>query len=396
MTRSGRILSALAAVAVSAVLLVGLTYLGRASAGPVQDGLDAIGAGVTRIEQSVVELLRGPGRRSRLEWLEPYRENPERLKRPDRVLLGVYDDQIPRTLAGVRAVEDTLGLTVPLIHHYVAWGDRPQDRFPGDFLRAVRQAGSLPVVSWEPWLVEFEAGRHPGLRPEAERKERGLRAIADGRYDFYVDRWARRAAEYGDPILLRFAHEMNDPYRYPWGPQNNRADDFIAAWRHVVERFEAAGADNVLWVWSPHVAYEGWDAYWPGDEYVDWVATAALNYGTAARWSEWYSFRDVFGRHYEHLSGYGKPVMVAEFGSLPIGGDRAEWYREALEDFPDRYPAVKSVILFHSSHDATVTASAVDWQVTGSAAVARAVREALDTWPRHDSLTPRRPGRTEE
>lgn len=390
MTRTGRIVSALAGLAVSALILVGLTYVGRASAGPVQDGLEAVGAGVTRVEQAVVELIRGPGRRSRLEWLEPYRRHPDRLARPDRVLLGAYEERIPRTLAGVQAVEDSLGVTFPLIHHYVAWGDRPQDRFPGDFLRAVREAGSIPIVSWEPWLVEFEAERHPGLPPEDDRKERGLRAIADGSYDFYVDRWARKAAEYGDPILIRLAHEMNDPYRYPWGPQNNRADDFLDAWRHVVERFRAAGADNVLWVWSPHIAYEGFGAYYPGDEWVDWVATAGLNYGSAARWSRWWSFEQIFSRGYAELAGYDKPVMVAELGSLPLGGDRPEWYREALADLPERYPAVKALVFFQSSHDATVTRGAVDWSFIDDPAAVRAVREALESWPRYDSLMPRR------
>lgn len=388
MTRSGRVAAGLAVVAVGVAVLVGLTYLGRASAGPIGDALGVVGDGVARVEHAVVQALRGPGRRSELEWLEPYHERPERLRSPGRVLLGVYEERLPGTLDGIQTLEDTLGVTFPLIHHYVAWGDRPQDRFPDDFLRAVREAGSVPVVSWEPWLVEFEGRRHRGLRPVEQRKDRGLRSIADGVYDFYVDRWAREAADYGGAILMRFAHEMNDPYRYPWGPQNNRADDFVAAWRHVVERFRAAGADNVLWVWSPHVAYEGWDAYWPGGDYVDWVATAALNYGTAARWSEWWSFHDVFGRHYDHLAGYGKPVMVAEMGSLPVGGDRSEWYRDALTELPSRHPAVKSVIFFQSSSDATVTASAVDWDIAGAPETARAVREALETWPTYDSLAP--------
>jgi beta-mannanase len=83
-------------------------------------------------------------------------------------------------------------------------------------------------------------------------------------------------------VFVRFAHEMNDPYRYPWGPQHNTKEEFIAAWRHVVERFRAAGAGNVIWVWSPHVAYEYWDLYYPGDEFVDWAATGVLNFGPIA------------------------------------------------------------------------------------------------------------------
>src|SRR6185369_3819852 len=49
---------------------------------------------------------------------------------------------------------------------------------------------------------------------------------------------------------LRFAHEMNDPYRYPWGPQNNSKEEYIYAWQHVWQRFQKAGARNVIWTWS--------------------------------------------------------------------------------------------------------------------------------------------------
>jgi beta-mannanase len=170
---------------------------------------------------------------------------------------------------------------------------------------------------------------------------------------------------------------MNDPYRYPWGPQNNEPQHFIAAWRRVVDRFRAAGADNVVWVWAPHVAYAGYEVYWPGDDYVDWVATGALNYGTVAYWSQWWGFDLIFGQHYDFLAGFGKPLMIAELGSLAVGGDRAAWYRDALEGLTQRFPSVKAVLFFHVEGDATVTAQALDWSFTRDSTVTRAVREGL-------------------
>ena len=76
---------------------------------------------------------------------------------------------------------------------------------------------------------------------------------------------------FGQPLFIRFGHEMNDPYRYSWGPQNNTPEDFIAAWKHMVDYFKAEGVDNVIWVWSPHIAYGLFEEYYPGDDYVDWV-----------------------------------------------------------------------------------------------------------------------------
>jgi beta-mannanase len=205
--------------------------------------------------------------------------------------------------------------------------------------------------------------------------------VAGGQYDFYVDAWASAAARFGKPIMIRFGHEMNDPYRYPWGPQNNTKEEYILAWRHVVERFRAAGATNVLWVWSPHVAYEYWDLYYPGDTYVDWVATGVLNFGPIAQWSKWWTVEEIFGTKYERLASFGKPVRIAELGSLAVGGDRAAWYRDALSSLPTRYPAVRAVVFFQVRDDQTVTYQKVDWTFADDSLVASAVRSSLG-WAR--------------
>lgn len=382
MRRTARIAATALVVMLAGGLAWGLARAGSASSGPLTDALDAVGGAVSAAEHAVVEWVRGPGRESRLAWLDAYREDPDRLREPDRILLGAYEEGVPGSLEGLFRLEDTLGTAFPLVHAYVAWGDLPRERFPDAFVRAVRRAGSIPVISWEPWLTDFDGERHPGLAPPGERAAGGLRAIAEGRYDFYVDRWARKAVAYGGPILMRFGHEMNDPYRYPWGPQNNDPADFVAAWRHVVERFRAAGADDVLWVWSPHPAYGEFGAFYPGDAWVDWVGATALNYGSAAPWSRWWSFGDTFGRYYEELAAFGPPILIAELGSVGVGGDRAAWYAEALDSLPSSYPRVRGVVLFASSSDATVTGKAVDWSLADDPDVVEAVRSALETWQR--------------
>src|SRR5207237_3447208 len=191
--------------------------------------------------------------------------------------------------------------------------------------------GSVPMITWEPWVVDFDERIRKNLPHIAEREYGSLGAIARGEYDFYIVPWAKGAAAFGKPLFLRFAHEMNDPYRYPWGPQNNTKEEHIAAWRHVRERFERAGARNVIWTWSPHVAYPYWDTYYPGSQYVDWVATGALNYGSVGQqWSQWWTFHEIFGSKYRRLASFGKPIMVAEFGSLAVGGGRWGWYGEVV------------------------------------------------------------------
>ncbi len=298
------------------------------------------------------------------------------------MLLGAYDSGIPRTLDGVVALEERIGAALPIIQAYGAWGDRVEQQFPLQLVTAVSGLGSIPMITWEPWLADFESARHPGLPLRDVRDRHGMAAVASGAYDFYIDAWAAAAARFGKPIMIRFGHEMNDPYRYPWGPQNNTKEEYIAAWRRVVERFRAAGATNVVWVWSPHVAYEYWDLYYPGDLYVDWVATGVLNFGPIAQWSKWWTVPEIFGAKYERLASFGKPVMIAEFGSLAVGGDRAAWYRQALGDLPDRYPAVKALVFFQARDDHTVTYQKVDWTFVDDSLVADAVRSSLGWAPR--------------
>jgi hypothetical protein len=379
------------ALASSMAVVVLLTSFSSTSEGPLIAGLDWLGTTVGSIEHRIRQRLDGgSGRSSDLAWFTSYRTDADRLRHPDAVLLGAYDSALPQVFDGVVELERSIGTTLPLVHLYTAWGDGPEQRFPLQLATAICDTGSVPVITWEPWLTDFENKRHPLLPLRDARDRHGMAAVARGDYDFYVDMWAADAARFGRPLFLRFAHEMNDPYRYPWGPQNNTNHEHIAAWRHVRERFERAGARNVIWTWSPHVAYAYWDAYYPGSQYVDWVATGALNYGSVGQqWSQWWTFHDIFGSKYRRLASFGKPIMVAEFGSLAVGGDRAGWYRDALTDFPKKYPAVKALLFFQAKNDQTVTLQKLDWSIVSDPALARTIATAIKRWPPDTAPHPR-------
>jgi hypothetical protein len=382
MRRSRRlILAAVMLVSAAAAVLI-LTAFSSAASGPIGTALDRLATAVRSLEHQLRERARAPGRRSRLDWFDPYRREASRLRRPDVVLLGAYANDPTDTLQGVMALERALDTTLPLVQIYTAWGDGPEHRFPVRTATTIWNLGSVPVVTWEPWLTVFEAARHPHLPLPDARDPHGLAAVARGDYDFYVDAWAADAAAFGRPIFVRLAHEMNDPYRYPWGPQHNTKEEFVAAWRRIVDRFRAAGAHNVIWVWSPHVAYEYWELYFPGEAYVDWAATGVLNFGPIAQWSRWWTIADIFGSKHEALAAFGKPVMIAEFGSLAVGGDRAGWYADALTDLPSRYPLVRAVLFFEVTSDRTVTYQAIDWSIRSDPAVLEAVRRATGAWRR--------------
>ena len=368
------------AAATSIAVVVALTAFSAAAQGPIGTLLDRLGAGWGSLEYALRERLTGGGRGRSLAWLAPYASDVARLRAPDVVLLGAYDSGLPASLEGVVELEQQIGVTFPLIQFYSAWGDKADQRFPLQLATAVSDMGSIPVITWEPWLTDFENASHPGLPLRTARDQHGLAAIGRGDYDFYVDAWAADARRFGRPLFVRFAHEMNDPYRYPWGPQNNSKEEFIAAWRHVVERFAAIGATNVLWVWSPHIAYQYWELYYPGADVVDWVATGALNFGAVAHWSQWWTFRELFGSKYNAMMTFDKPILIAEFGSLAVGGDRTRWYLEAIQALAHEYTGVKALLFFNGRNDQTVTYQKVDWSLTSDQALASAVQHELRTW----------------
>jgi Glycosyl hydrolase family 26 len=344
-----------------------------------------LGALVTRFYDSVADrwtgvsqaisdvegrVLKGVRHTSRSEYLEPFRpilRSTEALRNPTRRLFGAYDGDFPKSFAGFAKLEESVRYRFPIISFYAAWGDKPEQKFPARMVETIDRMGSVAMVSWEPWVVDFDSGRRGNLPPSSQREYAVLASIARGDYDFYLVPWATAAAKFGKPILLRFAHEMNDPYRYPWGPQNgNRPEDFIAAWKHVHLIFQKMNATNVLWVWSPHISMPWFEYYYPGPEWVDWVGLGVLNYGGVASWSRWWSFHQILEKAYPALLKLEKPLIVCELGTLSHGGDVLEWYRQAFYHIDHTYGRVKAIVFFNQSHDTTMSQYPLDWSVLQS------------------------------
>jgi hypothetical protein len=96
------------------------------------------------------------------------------------MLLGAYDGGIPATLEGIESLEQSLGTTLPLIQIYTAWGDKPDQQFPQILARAITDMGSIPLITWEPWLSDFESGRHPEIALRDVRERHGMGSVARG------------------------------------------------------------------------------------------------------------------------------------------------------------------------------------------------------------------------
>lgn len=374
------------ALAAGILVVLVLTFLGAKSRGPLANMMDLAGSFITDLENKIILEHRSNKRRDRLFWFRPYLTNPWIFRESRPILLGLYDNMSSKSFKNTFDLEQSLHANFEFIHIYTAWGSKPEQEFPQKEVRAIFELGSVPVITWEPWLIDFDAEKFPGLRPPEVRDKGGLSDIAKGKYDPYIITWALTAKKMNNTIFMRLGHEMNDPYRYPWGPQNNQAKDFIAAWHHVHKIFDALHVKNVLWIWSPHPSYGWFEAFYPGDQYVDWVGVNILNYGNVAIWSKWWTFKEMFGAYYAELAKFGKPIMITEFGCLTVGGDRAKWFEEALSALPVDYPSVKSLLFFHYSSDRTTTQQALDWTILGDSVTLSAIARQISNWP--DSLKP--------
>ena len=232
-------------------------------------------------------------------------------------------------------------------------------------LNAVRSRGAVPLITWEPWVWGG------GLAQPAYALDR----IAAGDFDAYITQWGQALASWGQPVQLRFAHEMNGNW-YPWaeGVNGNQPGDYVQAWRHVHDVVAATGASNVDWVWSPNVPYFGSTdlaGLFPGAGYVNVVALDGYNWGTSASWSSWMSPQDLFAPGIAQLRTLapGLPILIAEVASAEAGGSKAQWNTD-LVSYLAAQADVEGFVWFHMQKE-------TDWRINSSDASAAAFNAAL-------------------
>jgi hypothetical protein len=316
---------------------------------------------------------------------------------------GVYlpeldDGALPPRLSGVEA---QLGISAGIVSIYQAWGPQEVRPFPGEMLREIQRRGAVPLINWQPWTDLFLQFKNDS---DLSRNRRVCAAIVQGRFDAYLKAYAARVRELDGPVLIRFAHEMDNP-RYPWsGSGGNTPEEFQGAWRHVVNLFNAEGACNVGWVWSP-LGTTSPDAYFPGAGFVDWVGVTALNHAPSAANRSWRGFSDIYEPMRWQVLRYNRPVILTELGTTGNDGDRAQWFTAALGAIAQNYPEIKSVVFFHTDRDGQLNGQhrspanvqPIDWTFCNSRAVVDAIRTSLsakrfvDRESTLDALTRARP-----
>ena len=186
-----------------------------------------------------------------------------------QVFVGVFREGAPRNINFIKQFELQTGKKPAMIMWYQDWAQP----FPKDDVSNVVNYGAVPHIVWEPWYW-------------GDKEKIKLADISSGQWDEYLRSWAKPIKELGQPIFLRVGHEFNIE-GYPWGIVNNdkNPENYIKAFRHIVDLFRREGATNVKWVWAPmnysfpNESWNDWAKAYPGNDYVDWVGFDGYNWG---------------------------------------------------------------------------------------------------------------------
>ena len=177
------------------------------------------------------------------------------------------------------------------------------------------------------WAVEN--GRIPLLSIDTTNMDGSFvpwTSIASGSQDASIIAQARALKALRVPILLSFEHEPEV------APPRDTPSEFVAAWRHYVDVFRAAGASNVRFVLilvSDTYASGLVSQFYPGDSYVDWVGADGYNYDQCGgNRLAWRSFATIFAGLNTFGIAHAKPVVIAEWASVEDPaqpGRKAQW-----------------------------------------------------------------------
>lgn len=266
------------------------------------------------------------------------------------VEFGLSEDQV--SLEKIENFVNLAGKPPALVIFANHWGAQ---RFPQQQLRIIDRTGATPLILWYPWERPPE---------ESSGQIYTLDQIIHGQWDAYLDQWGQEAKAFGRPLLVSWGLEMNGDW-YPWsGVHHNGASlatsirpgppKYREAYRHVVDRVRATGADNISWVFHvnnlsvPNETWNSMAAYYPGSAYVDWLGMSA--YGKQYPGREWVSVKEAITSHYQELAAVDpdKPILLAEWGvgEFPKEGSKAAWISEAMTQMK-QLPRLKGAVIWH-------------------------------------------------
>jgi beta-mannanase len=238
--------------------------------------------------------------------------------------LGVYDPHGQLRSQGDISIE----------HVFVSWQTfRPEDlRLAASDAKAL---GRQLMITVEPWTraVNMKDGRATLLSE-----------VAGGGFDREITSICQEIGATGSPIMVSWGHEMDEMEgRFPWA--NHDPTVFQKAYRHFVDQCRQF-APAARFGWTPK-GEQTMGTYYPGSAHVDYIGLTLFDVQSWNRdHRDWRTLDDKFGALHSQIAGFGKTVVLAEFG---VEGDEA-YRQQALACARDRFrkfPNLEAIVYFN-------------------------------------------------
>ena len=272
---------------------------------------------------------------------------------PDSLLTwGIFEPNAPDDFTQLNYLETSMEYKFPILLNYTNFENK--EKHPNLEVRlenAYQQNKTLELTLQTAWTASGQGNM--------------VYDVLDGEYDSFLKNYAKTVSDFDHPVLFRLGNEMNGDW-CPYSSYNTSKDTeiFKEFYRYVHKIFDDAGADNVIWVWNPNGKsfpdFKWNDAamYYPGNEYVDVIGLTAYNTGTYYSGENWTEFAALYDPVYaEYTRLYKQPMMITEFASSSVGGDKDQWIRNMFAHIGN-YDKVKVAIWWDGC----------DWDTNGNVA----------------------------
>ncbi|RDI50227.1 glycoside hydrolase family 26 protein [Microvirga subterranea] len=216
--------------------------------------------------------------------------------------LGVYDPH--------RLLKDEKNIGIE--HTFVYWQQFDPEQYRAFAAGAARRSRDI-MVTVEPWTrADNWKDGHSTL----------LSDVLSGGFDKEIKTVCQAIGASKVPSMVSWGHEMDETEgRFPWANQD--PETYQKAYRYFVDQCRPL-APNARFGWTPK-GEQNLGAYYPGDTYVEFVGLTLFD---VQAWNRDHgdrrTFEEKFSALHTRVAGYGKPIVLAEFG---VEGD--DDYREA-------------------------------------------------------------------
>jgi len=219
--------------------------------------------------------------------------------------------------------EDAAQRQAAVVREYLTWNED----FPNSYHNWLAETGRVPMISLNTGGTNYDWADVAAAAPGSQLYNQ-------------IVAWAGRFREYGVPFYFTFDHEPEAASNNNMGSQQ----DYINAWRNVVNIFRAEGVDNATYLWITTAWAYGVGQntrryaprWYPGDGWVDVLGADGYNWHDCRipNNTNWRSLAQIINgfRQWATQQHPDKPLALPEYGTVEDSDSpnrKAQWYADA-------------------------------------------------------------------